>query len=90
MTKKELIKNVSGKIGMTQVATSEIVNAVFEEIADTLAQHEEVYVNGFGRFVAVYQEEKECRNPKTGEQVTVEARYAPRFKPSAALKDLVK
>lgn len=88
MTKKELIKSVSEKVGFTQKDITVVIDAVISTISNTLAT-EEVSIAGFGKFEAINKPERTMRNPATGGSVIVPAKKSPRFKASKTLKDTV-
>lgn len=90
MTKKELIKGLSELLDFTQIEAGEIVNTVFGMIEDALIEGEEVSISNFGKFIPVKVEEREARNPKTGEIVTVAEHSKPKFKASSVLKNKMK
>ena len=89
MNKTELVKKVSAQVEMTQKATQEVVDAVFDTIAEEMADGGEVSIYGFGKFFTVEKSEREARIPKTNETVIVPAHNAPKFKPASALKEAV-
>ncbi|MEM8594635.1 MAG: HU family DNA-binding protein, partial [Pseudomonadota bacterium] len=60
-----------------------------DDIADTLSRNERVEVRGFGSFSLHYREPRIGRNPKTGEQVKLSAKYVPYFRPGKALRERV-
>ena len=90
MNKEFLAKTVAGNIeGSTKKDIEVVVNEVFDTIKNTLASGEKVAIAGFGSFEVVERAARECKNPRTGEPVHVEASKVPRFKASKALKDAV-
>ena len=90
MNKTDLIKNVSAQIdGATQKDVAVIVDTVFETIINTVASGEKVSLAGFGNFEVTERAARECKNPRTGEPVHVEASKAPKFKASKNFKDVV-
>ena len=90
MNKEILVKTVAGNIdGATKKDIEVVVNEVFDTIKNTLASGEKVAIAGFGSFEVVERAARECKNPRTGEPVHVEASKAPRFKAGKALKDAV-
>ena len=90
MNKEILVKTVVENIeGATKKDIAVVVNEVFDTIKNTLASGEKVAIAGFGSFEVVERAARECKNPRTGEPVHVEASKAPRFKASKALKDAV-
>ena len=90
MNKEILVKTVVENIeGATKKDIAVVVNEVFDTIKNTLASGEKVAIAGFGSFEVVERAARECKNPRTGEPVHVEASKVPRFKASKALKDAV-
>lgn len=90
MNKENLVKTVSESIdGATKKDIAVVVDEVFDTIKNTLASGEKIAIAGFGSFEVVERAARECKNPRTGEPVHVDASKAPRFKAGKALKDAV-
>jgi len=89
MNKQALADWVHGKIGGTKVQAEEVVDGLFDAIAQTMKRGGEVSVAGFGIFSVKGRAARMARNPKTGEQVKVAAKKVPKFRPAKALKDMV-
>lgn len=89
MNKKDLVAAVVEKTGETQKATMATVDAVFEVIAQSLAQGNEVRMVGFGTFVTRGVKPRVGRNPRTGEQVTIPASKKVAFVAGKPLKDAI-
>ena len=92
MTKSELIEKVSEKIeGLTKKQTEIIVNEIFDSIKSALASSDDarVEIRGFGSFKVKQRRSREGRNPKTGTQVSIEAKRVPVFKPGKELRERV-
>ncbi len=90
MNKVELISAVAHKTGLKKKEAEAAVNAVFDTITDTLAEGGKVAVVGFGTFKLKTKEEREGRNPKTGEKITIAASKTPVFTAGKALKEEIK
>lgn len=90
MNKTELVARVAEATGKTKKETAVVVDAIFEAITQALAAGEEVNVYQFGKFIIKDRPERVGRNPKTGEEITIPASKAPKFKPATALKEMVK
>ncbi|MBQ8783354.1 MAG: HU family DNA-binding protein [Clostridia bacterium] len=90
MNKTEFINAVAAKEGIEKKCAEKAVNAVFATIADELAKGEKIQIVGFGTFEVRERAEKQGRNPRTGETMTVPASKVPAFKAGAALKNAVK
>lgn len=90
MNKEILVKTVAGNIdGATKKDIAVVVDEVFNTIKNTLASGEKISIAGFGSFEVTERAARECKNPRTGEPVHVDASKAPKFKASKALKDAV-
>ena len=89
MNKTQLIDVVAKAAGMKKKEAEVAVEAVFDAIADALADGDKVQIIGFGTFEAKAQAEREGRNPLTGEKITIAACKRPAFAASQALKDKV-
>ena len=91
MNKNELISKVKDNIDIevSKKDLDTIICGTFDTIKNTLASGEKVAIAGFGSFEVAERAARECKNPRTGEPVHVEASKAPRFKASKTLKDAV-
>ena len=68
----------------------EVVDFIFDTIAETMKKGDEVSIAGFGTFVARQRKARQARNPRTGAKVNVPAMKVPKFKAGKGLKDAVK
>ena len=89
MTKASLIDDLSQRSERTKKEAEQIVDAVLDAIADALAKGEKVDLRGFGSFQVSGKKERQGRNPKTGEALTIAARNVAVFKPSRELAERV-
>ncbi|MBI1824268.1 MAG: integration host factor subunit beta [Nitrospirae bacterium] len=90
MTKAQLIEKVSEQLkGYTKRQTEIIINAIFDSIKSSLANGDKIEIRGFGSFRLRKRKNREGRNPKTGELVSVSAKNVPFFKAGKELKELV-
>ena len=80
MNKTEFINAVAEKEGIEKKCAEKAVNAVFATIAQELAKGEKIQLVGFGTFEIRERAEKQGRNPRTGETMTVPASKVPAFK----------
>ena len=85
MTKTTLIENVSAVTKGAKKETEQVIDAVLASIADALVKGEKVDLRGFGSFQVSAKKERQGRNPRTGETMTIAARNAAVFKPSKEL-----
>jgi len=77
-------------VDVSKKHAEEVVDFVFDSIADCLKKGEEVSISGFGTFVSKQRKARTARNPRTGEAVQVPAMKVPKFKAGKGLKDAVK
>ena len=89
MNKTELINAVATKAEITKVEANKVVNAVFDAIYEVIAKEGKVVLPGFGSFEVRNRTARVGRNPRTGEQIKIEAARVPAFKPGKAMKDAV-
>ena len=91
MNKTELIAKVQENIDIevSKKDLSTILDGIIETIKTNVASGEKIALAGFGTFEAVERAARECKNPRTGEPVHVEASKAPKFKAGKAFKDVV-
>ena len=81
MTKSELITHVARRLPyVTRKDAEIIVDTIFESMVDALAQGEGIEIRGFGSLKVKDREEREGRNPKTGESVRIPAKKYPFFR----------
>ncbi len=86
MTKAQIVEEVSERLGLTKKDIAEVIDLFFEIIKEGLREGEHIELRGFGTFEVKTREEREARNPKTGESVTVPKRRVPYFRPGKELK----
>ena len=89
MTRNNLIDQIADKTELTKKDTEHILDAALAAITDALARGEKVDLRGFGSFQVTDKKERQGRNPKTGETMTIAARKAAVFKPSRDLAERV-
>lgn len=89
MNKTELINAAAQKSGCSKKDAEKVVNAVLVAVTETLADGASVQIAGFGTFEVRERAEKQGRNPRTGEAITVPAAKVPAFKAGKGLKDAV-
>ena len=89
MTKIEFVDAVAKETEWTKKDSDEAINAVIKVITNALVAGEKLSIVGFGTFEVVERAERQGRNPKTNETITIAACKAPKFKPAKALKELI-
>ena len=89
MTKKEIVRSIAEKLNLTQLQTKEIVQNVFECLAETLVADGRVELRNFGVFEVKNRKARKARNPRTGEEVSVKEKKVVVFKSGKALEDVL-
>jgi integration host factor subunit beta len=88
MIRSELIQTIADdNPHLLQRDVERIVNTVFEEITDAMANGERVELRGFGAFSVKQRDARLGRNPRTGEAVSVASKRVPFFKTGKLLRD---
>lgn len=90
MTKKEIVKQISEKLGLTQLKTKEIVQKTFDAIIETLLTEHRIELRNFGVFEVKKRKARKARNPRTGERVDVEPKNVVTFKPGKEMEERVR
>jgi DNA-binding protein HU-beta len=85
MTKTNLIDHVAEATKGTKKETEQLIEAVLASITEGLVKGEKVDLRGFGSFQVSAKKERQGRNPRTGETMTIAARNVAVFKPSKEL-----
>jgi DNA-binding protein HU-beta len=88
MNKHDLINEVSNVLGNKKEAQA-AVDCVLKTITHALRKNDMVTLAGFGTFRVDRRKARKGRNPRTGEEIHIQARNIPRFVPGKALKDAV-
>ena len=87
MTKTNLIDYIAEASKGTKKETEEVIDAVLASITEALTKGEKVDLRGFGSFQVSGRKERQGRNPRTGETITIPARNVAVFKSSKELSD---
>jgi len=81
MNKKELVAQVAGKIGITKRDIANVIGAFTETITESLSKGEKVTLAGFGTFQVMQRKARRGVNPRTGDEIQIPAKKAPKFAP---------
>lgn len=90
VTKKEIVKQISERIGLTQLKTKEIVQQAFDAIVDTLIEDGRIELRNFGVFEVKRRKARKARNPRTGDKVEVPPKNVVTFKPGKEMEEKVR
>jgi len=86
MNKKELIKAIAAKTGLSQKDVRAVIDAFIEVVIETLKKGEEVKITGFGTFTRSLRKARTYKNPQGGRPIEVPDRYVPVFRVGSKLK----
>ncbi len=90
MTKSELINLLSQRYPQLVSKDAELaVKTMLDAMAKSLSNGERIEIRGFGSFGLNHRPSRTGRNPKTGEKVSVPAKYVPHFKAGKELRERV-
>ena len=89
MTKKEIVRSVSEKLGITQLKAKDIVQNVIDDIIETLIVDGRVELRNFGVFDVRKRAARKARNPRTGDAVLVGEKHVVVFKAGKALEQAI-
>ena len=90
MNRSQLIAHLSSQFTNLTVSDAEVsVTLILDSIKNAMANGGRVEIRGFGSFSLNYRKPRMGRNPRTGEQVWVQAKSVPFFKPGIEMKKRV-
>jgi nucleoid DNA-binding protein len=90
VTKKEIVKQISERLGLTQLKTKQIVQETFDAIVDTLLEVGRIELRNFGVFEVKQRKARKARNPRTGDPVDVPPKNVVTFKPGKEMEERVR
>ena len=91
MTKSELIERLAKHYPQLVVQDAQVVvRTILDALAESLTRGQRVEIRGFGSFGLNYRPPRTGRNPKSGDEVQVPAKYVPHFKVGKELRDRIK
>ena len=90
VSKQALVDAISAKAGVSKKTASEVLAATLDVIVESVADGNKVSLVGFGTFDSKERPERMGRNPKTGEEMTIQATLVPTFSFGKSFKDVLK
>jgi DNA-binding protein HU-beta len=90
VNKLQLIDVLANKMNISKKEAATAVEIIFGTVTECLRKNEEINIGGFGAFRVKTRAARMGINPKTGAKIEISATKAPAFRPSKALKDLLK
>jgi integration host factor subunit beta len=87
MIRSELVQKLCEQHpDLTLRDVEQIVSTFFDSISQRLIDNGRVELRGFGAFSTRARDARTGRNPRTGEQVDVDAKRVPYFKPGKEMR----
>lgn len=74
----------------TKKEAQEAVDIIFSSITDALKKDDAVTISGLGSFKLSKRAARKGGNPKTRDEIDIQAANVPKFAPGKGLKDAVK
>ncbi len=90
MTKAEIVSKISDRLGLEKGDVQATVEALMDEVKDSLETGENVYLRGFGSFIIKKRAEKTGRNISKNTTIRIPAHNIPSFKPAKVFVEGVK
>ena len=82
-----MIEAIAQAAGISKAAAQKALDATTNAVTNALKKGDTVTLVGFGTFYVGERAERQGRNPKTGEPLTIAAAKTPKFRAGKALKD---
>jgi integration host factor subunit alpha len=86
LTKAGMVERLYEELGLNKREAKELVEIFFEEIRSALEKGQQVKLSGFGNFDLRDKNRRPGRNPKTGEEIPINARRVVTFRAGQKLK----
>jgi DNA-binding protein HU-beta len=90
MNKNELIAKIAEETGMAKADCARVLEATLDVARKAVKKGDEVRLVGFGTFVRAKQAARKGRNPQTGKEISIKARWVPRFRAGKEFKEFVR
>lgn len=87
MNNGDLADRIATDSGLSKADARQVVDGVFNAIAEAASKGEEISLNGFGKFKVKDSPAREGRNPSTGATIQIAASKKLTFAPAKAVKD---
>ncbi|MCX7978046.1 MAG: HU family DNA-binding protein [Bdellovibrionaceae bacterium] len=90
MNKQQLIERIAAETKMSKAQAEQILDCAIDNIKKAVKKGDDVKLVGFGTFTKAKRKARTGRNPQTGKEIKIPATWAPKFRPGAEFKALVK
>lgn len=90
LIKSQLIAEISQKLShLPEKDIALAINSIIEQMSEKLSNGGRIEIRGFGSFSLHFRPPRKAHNPKTGEKLITQPKYAVHFKPGKELRELV-
>ena len=89
MNKTDLINAIAEGAGLNKVEAKKALDICLDSISEALKQGDKVSLIGFGTFSISERPSRTGINPRTNEQITIEAKKIIKFKAGSELTDSI-
>ena len=90
MTKSELIAQLAERFPQLVAKDADYaVKMILDAMSEALVRGDRIEIRGFGSFALNYRPPRIGRNPKSGDKVSVPAKWVPHFKAGKELRERV-
>jgi DNA-binding protein HU-beta len=90
MTKAEIVNEISRSTGLEKAAVLLVVEKFMDQVKDTMAHGENIYLRGFGSFIVKTRKAKTARNISKNTTILIPEHRVPAFKPSKIFLEDIK
>jgi len=85
-----LIAGIGKEAKISKAAAEKAINAFTSAVTKALKKRDKLTLTGFGTFSAAKRRQRTGRNPQTGKEIKIPAKYVAKFKAGNLLKKAVK
>ncbi|MBR4534667.1 MAG: integration host factor subunit beta [Bacteroidaceae bacterium] len=90
MTKQEIVAEISKQTGVDKATALVVVESFMEQVKESLAKEDNVYLRGFGSFILKKRAQKTARNITQNTTMIIPEHSIPAFKPAKVFFEAVK
>ncbi len=90
MTKADLVMKMADGSGITKATAEKALNSLIDAVSEALGKGDKITLVGFGTFDVTQRSQREGRNPRTGQTITIPSTKVVRFKAGNKLRESVK
>lgn len=90
MTKADIVNEIAKETGIDKLTVLKTVEAFMDNVKDSLAKGDNVYLRGFGSFVVKKRAQKTARNISKNTTIIIPEHNIPSFKPAKTFVSDVK